>query len=51
MREKLDLSNGNERGENVTVINDTLIYSSTGTAYEGGSEGKTDEGGSPVVQG
>ena len=28
-----------------------IIYSSTGTAYEGGSEGKTDEGGSPVVQG
>ena len=29
----------------------TLICSSTGTAYEGGSEGKTEKGGSPVVQG
>jgi hypothetical protein len=28
-----------------------LIYSSTGAAYKGGSEGKTDKGGSPVVQG
>jgi hypothetical protein len=28
-----------------------LNYSSTGTAYKGGSEGKTDKGGSPVVQG
>jgi hypothetical protein len=26
-------------------------YSSTGTAYKGGSEGKIDKGGSPVVQG
>jgi hypothetical protein len=29
----------------------TLIYSSTGMAYKGGSEGKTDKGGSPVMQG
>ena len=29
----------------------SLIYSSTGTAYEGGSEGKTEKGGSLVVQG
>jgi hypothetical protein len=29
----------------------SLIYSSTGAAYKGGSEGKTNEGGSPVVQG
>jgi hypothetical protein len=28
-----------------------LNYSSTGTAYKGGSEGKIDKGGSPVVQG
>ena len=28
-----------------------LIYSSTGTAYKGGSEEKTDKGGSPVVWG
>ena len=28
-----------------------VIYSSTGMAYKGGSEGKTDKGGSPVVQG
>ena len=26
-------------------------YSSTGMAYKGGSEGKTDKGGPPVVQG
>ena len=29
----------------------TVIYSSTGMAYKGGSEGKTDKGGSLVVQG
>jgi hypothetical protein len=28
-----------------------VIYSSTGMAYKGGSEGKTDKGGSLVVQG
>ena len=28
-----------------------VIYSSTGTAYKGGSEGKTDKGGSLVGQG
>jgi hypothetical protein len=28
-----------------------VIYSSTGAAYKGGSEGKTNKGGSPVVQG
>ena len=36
------------------MVNDlvgTVIYSSTGTAYEGGSEGKTEKGGSLVVQG
>ena len=33
------------------LIDDVVIYSSTGTAYEGGSEGKTEKGGSPVVQG
>ena len=32
-------------------ITGPVIYSSTGTAYEGGSEGKTEMGGSPVVQG
>jgi hypothetical protein len=29
----------------------TVIYSSTGAAYKGGSEGKTNKGGSLVVQG
>jgi hypothetical protein len=34
-----------------TILDVPLIYSSTGAAYKGGSEGKTDKGGSLVVQG
>ena len=35
----------------LSLVTGTLIYSSTGTAYKGGSEGKTNKGGSPVAQG
>ena len=38
-------------GTGVGGLEGPLIFSSTGMAYKGGSEGKTDKGGSPVGQG